>query len=165
MVTPNFTPYAEVLVILKRAGESDVDLSKSWSTIEYEDGLPQSCKITLNSAFGQFMTSAPIIVKYDKIFVRITDARDSVIEDVFHVRKIKRGRKIGKNKQLVLFCPHQSDCPVQSLILGNRFSISPKAFWGRSWNSLETCSSSRSGVAWANCAHKDRVLILEISGA
>ena len=69
MVTPNFTPYAEVLVILKRAGESDVDLSNAWSTIEYEDGLPQSCKITLNSAFGKFMTVAPIIVKFDKLFV------------------------------------------------------------------------------------------------
>jgi hypothetical protein len=109
MVTPNFTPYSEVLVILKRAGQADVDLSKSWSTIEYEDGLPQSVKITLNSAFGKFMTVAPIIVKYDKIFVKITDARDNVIQDVFHVRKIKRGRKIGKNKQLVLFCPHQSE--------------------------------------------------------
>lgn len=109
MVTPNFTPYAEVLVILKRAGEADVDLSNSWSTIEYEDGLPQTVKITLNSVFGQFMTTGPILVKYDKIFVRITDARDSVIEDVFHIRKIKRGRKIGKNKQLILFCPHQSE--------------------------------------------------------
>ncbi len=109
MVTPNFTPYSEVLVILKRIGQADVDLSKSWSTIEYEDGLPQSVKITLNSAFGKFMTVAPIIVKYDKIFVKITDARDNVIQDVFHVRKIKRGRKIGKNKQLVLFCPHQSE--------------------------------------------------------
>jgi len=55
------------------------------------------------------MTATPIIVKYDKIFVRIIDARDNVLEDVFHVRKIKRGRKIGKNKQLVLICPHQSE--------------------------------------------------------
>lgn len=109
MVTPNFTPYAEVLVILKRTGQTDVDLSSAWSTIEFEDGLPQSVKITLNSAFGLFMTKAPILVKYDKIFVRITDARDNVIEDVFHIRKIKRGRKIGKNKQIILFCPHQSE--------------------------------------------------------
>jgi len=107
--TPNFTPYTEVLVILKRAGESDVDLSQAWSTIEYEDGGPQSVKITLNSAFGKFMTVAPIIVKFDKFFVRITDARGSILEDVFHVRKIKRSRKPGKNKQLTLFCPHQSE--------------------------------------------------------
>lgn len=109
MVTPNFTPYTEVLVILKRAGQADVDLSQAWSTIEYEDAAPQSCKITLNAAFGRFLTIAPIIVKYDKIFVRITDARDNVIEDVFQVRKIKRGRKSGKNKQITLFCPHQSE--------------------------------------------------------
>lgn len=108
MVTPNFTPYNEVLVILKRVGQTDVDLSQAWSTIEYEDAIPQSVKIVLNSAFGKFMTVAPIIVKYDKIFVRITDARDNVIEDVFHVRRIKRSRAKGKNKQLTLFCPHQS---------------------------------------------------------
>ena len=109
MSTPNFTPYTEVLVILKRAGQADVDLSSAWSTIEYEDGGPQSVKIVLNSSFGKFMTVAPIIVKFDKIFVRITDARGGVIEDVFHVRKIKRSRKPGKNKQLTLFCPHQSE--------------------------------------------------------
>lgn len=109
MSTPNFTPYTEVLVILKREGQADNDLSGAWSTIEYTDGLPQSVKITLNSAFGQYMTVAPIIVKFDKIYVRITDARGNIIEDVFHVKTIKRSRKPGKNKQLVLFCPHQSD--------------------------------------------------------
>ena len=109
MSSPNFTPYTRVDVILKRAGQADVDLSEAWSTIEYEDGLPQSVKITLNSAFGLFMTVAPIIVKYDKIFVRVVDARGNTVEDVFHVRKIKRGRQSGKNKQLILFCPHQSE--------------------------------------------------------
>lgn len=108
-VVPNFTPYTEVLVILKRAGEADVDLSEAWSTIEYEDALPQSCKITLTSPFGLFSTRGPIIVKYDKIFVKIVDARGRIIQDVFHVRKIKRPRKPGKSKQLVLFCPHQSE--------------------------------------------------------
>ncbi len=109
MVTPNFTPYTEVLVILKRAGQADIDLSQAWSTIEYEDALPQSVKITLNSQFGKFMTIAPILQQFDKIFVRITDARDNVIQDVFHIRTIKRGRKAGKNKQIILFCPHQSE--------------------------------------------------------
>ncbi len=96
-------------MILKRAGQADTDLSEAWSTIEYEDALPQSVKITLNSQFGRFMTLAPIIVKYDKIFVRVVDARGNKIEDVFQVRVLKRTRKIGKNKQLILFCPHQSD--------------------------------------------------------
>lgn len=109
MSTPNFTPYTEVVVVLKREGQADNDLSGSWSTIEYTDGLPQSMKITLNSAFGLFMTVAPIIVKFDKIYVRLVDARGNIIEDVFHVKTIKRSRKPGKNKQLTLFCPHQSD--------------------------------------------------------
>ncbi len=109
MSTPNFTPYTEVLVVLKRAGEADVDFSEAWSTIEYEDGLPQNVKITLNAQFGRFLTTAPIIVKYDKFFVRVTDARGNKIEDVFQVKTLKRSRNIGKNKQLTLFCPHQSD--------------------------------------------------------
>jgi len=106
---PNFTPYTQVLVILKREGQADIDFSQAWSTIEYRDAGPQSVKITLNSAFGKFMTVAPIIVKYDKFYVRVIDARGGTIEDVFHVRKIKRGRQSGKNKQLILFCPHQSE--------------------------------------------------------
>lgn len=109
MSTPNFTPYTQVLVILKRAGQADIDLSSAWSTIEYEDAAPQSCKITLTAPFGLFMTISPIIVKYDKIYVRIIDARGGTIEDVFQVRKIKRSRKSGRNKQITLFCPHQSE--------------------------------------------------------
>ena len=105
----SFASYYQVLVVLKRAGQADVDLSEAWSTIQYNDGLPQSVEITLNASFGRFMTVSPIIQKFDKIFVRITDARNNVIEDVFHVRTLKRGRKPGKNKQLTLFCPHQSE--------------------------------------------------------
>jgi len=108
-IIPNFTPYTKVLVILKREGQSDTDLSEAWSTIEYEDGLPQSVKITLNAAFGLFMTKDPIIVKFDKIFVQITDARGNIIQDVFQVKTLKRSRRPGKNKQLTLFCPHQSE--------------------------------------------------------
>ena len=85
MVIPNFGGYTEVLVILKRDGQADVELSQAWSTIEYEDGLPQNVKTILNSKAGRFMTTPPIIAKFDKIFVRITDAQDNVIEDVFQV--------------------------------------------------------------------------------
>ena len=102
MVIPNFGGYTQVLVIPKREGQQDVDLSQSWSTIEYEDGLPQKVKIILNSRAGRFMTTPPVMAKFDKIFVRITAARDNVIEDVFHVRKIKRGRKRGKHKGVIL---------------------------------------------------------------
>lgn len=107
-MSTQFTPYTNVTVILKQ-DSGDTDLSQTWSTIEYEDGLPQNLKITLNASFGRFMTKAPIIQKFDKIFVKIEDARGNVISDVFHVRKIKRSRNAGKNKQLTLFCPHQSD--------------------------------------------------------
>ena len=93
MVIPNVGGYTQVLVILKRDGQADVELSQAWSTIEYEDGLPQNVKSILNSRAGRFMTTPTVIAKSDKIFVRITDARANVIEDVFHVRKIKRGRK------------------------------------------------------------------------
>ena len=96
-------------MILKSDGQADVDLAQAWSTIGYEDGLPQNLKIILDTKAGRFMTTPPFIATFDKIFVRITDARENVIVDVFHVRKIKRGRKRGKNKQLVLICPHQSE--------------------------------------------------------
>ena len=109
MSSPNFTPYTQVLLILKREGQADVDLSGAWSTIEYEDAAPQSVKITLTAPFGLFMTRAPILVKYDKLYVRIIDARGGTCEDVFHIRKIKRSRKSGKNQQITLFCPHQSE--------------------------------------------------------
>lgn len=109
MSTPNFTPYTEVLVILKTPGQADIDISGTWSTIEYEDALPQNVKITLNATGGRFLTTAPILQKYQKIFVRVTDARGGVLEDVFHIKKIKRSRSIGKNKQVTILCPHQSD--------------------------------------------------------
>ena len=109
MVIPNFVGYTQGLVILKREGQQDVDISQAWSTIEYEAGLPQNVKIILNSRAGRFMTTPPGIAKFDKIFGRITDARDNVIEDVFHVRKRKRGRKRGKNKQLGLICQNESE--------------------------------------------------------
>ena len=108
MVTPNVGGYSQVLVILKRDGQQDVDLSQAWSTIEYEHGIPQHVKIILNSRAGRFMTTPHVIAKFDTITVSITDARDNVIEDVFHIRKLKRGSKRGKNKQLVLICRHQS---------------------------------------------------------
>ena len=55
------------------------------------------------------MTTPPVIAKVDKIFVRITDARDNVIEDVLNVRKIKGGRERGKNKQIDRIWPHQCE--------------------------------------------------------
>jgi len=99
---------ANVLLILKDHDE-DVDLSQAYTSIEYREGIPQSLKITLSAAFGQFLTKGETIQKYDRIFCRITDARGNILQDVFHVRKIKRSRKGGKGKQLILICPHQSE--------------------------------------------------------
>ena len=90
MVTPNFGGYTEVLVIPKREGQSDVDLSQAWSPIEYENGLPQNVTIILNKRPGRCMITHPVPSKFDNIFARMTDARDNVIEDTIHNRKIKQ---------------------------------------------------------------------------
>ena len=83
--------------------------SQGWNYSECEEHLPQTGKIILSSKAGRFMNTPPFIARNNKMFVMITEARDNVIEDVFHYKKIKRGRKRGKNKQLVLICPHQSE--------------------------------------------------------
>ena len=79
MVIPNFGGNTQVLVILKRDGQEDVDLSNAWSTIEYEDGLPHNVKIILNSRACRFITTPPVISLFDKIFERITYAPDKLI--------------------------------------------------------------------------------------
>ena len=98
----------KALLILKDHG-ADVDLSQAYTSIEYNEGLPQSIKITLSAAFGEFLTRGETIQKYDRIYCRATDARGNIIDDVFHVRKLKRSRKGRKGKQLILICPHQSE--------------------------------------------------------
>lgn len=107
-VAGSFTEIANVLLILKDHG-TDVDLSSTWTVIEFEDGVPQSIKITLSAAFGQYLTRGDKIQKYDRIYLQITDARGNILKDVFHVRKMKRPRKGGKGKKLILTCPHQSE--------------------------------------------------------
>ncbi len=110
-VTPiagDFTEIVNVLLILKDHG-ADVDLSQFWTALEYEDGVPQSIKITLSTSFGDFLTRNTKIQKFDRIYCRITDIRGNVLEDVFHVRKMKRSRKGGRGKKLILICPHQSE--------------------------------------------------------
>ena len=86
----------------------DVDISKKTNVVEYEDAAPLSCKITLNAKRGRFLTSGPIIQKWDRIFVRVTTRNGNTKESVFHVKTIKKQRLKGKGLQLVLFCPHQS---------------------------------------------------------
>ncbi len=107
-VSGDFTEIANVLLILKDHG-TDVDLSQFWTVIEYEDAVPQALKVTLPTSFGDFLTRNTKIQKFDRIYCRITDIRGNILEDVFHVRKIKRSRKGGKGKKLQLICPHQSE--------------------------------------------------------
>ncbi len=95
------------LVILKDHG-ADVDLSKKWSVIEYEDASPQSVVITLNAARGRFITQGTKIQKWDRIYVELTDQAGKKVKDVFWVNTMKRQRKKGKGLQLILHCPHQS---------------------------------------------------------
>ena len=102
-----FANVYDVLVILKDHG-ADVDISKKWVTFEYENGFPQSLTITLNSKRGRFLTVAPIIKKWDRIFLRITDVDGNTEEDVFHVRTIKKKQLSGKGLAVTLICPHQS---------------------------------------------------------
>ena len=95
------------LVILKDHG-ADVDLSKKWTVIEYEDGSPQSVIITLNAARGRFITQGTKIQKWDRLYVEITDQLGNTVKDVFHVNLMRKQRKHGKGLQLILHCPHQS---------------------------------------------------------
>ena len=105
----------EVLLILKdHSGDvgADVngnfDLSSNWSVIEYEEASPQSVKITLNCKGGRYATITPIIKKWDRIYVELTDSDGNKLKDVFHVRNIKRIMRAGLVKKLILSCPHQS---------------------------------------------------------
>ncbi len=107
-VAGSFTEIANVLLILKDH-TTDVDLSSAWTVIEFEDGVPQSMKVTLSAAFGEYLTRGDKIQKYDRIYLQITDVRGNVLKDVFHIRKMKRSRKGGKGKKLILTCPHQSE--------------------------------------------------------
>jgi len=107
-VSGSFTEVANVLLILKDHG-ADVDLSSAWTVIEFEDGVPQSIKVTLSAAFGEFLTRGAKIKKFDRLYLQVTDVRGNVLKDVFHVRKLKRPRKGGKGKKLILTCPHQSE--------------------------------------------------------
>lgn len=85
-----------------------VDLSKIFTVIEWEEGVPQSIKLTTSSAFGAFQTTTNKILHFDKIYLEYTTLVNGNIEsDVFHVKNINRKRG-GNGKQLLLSCPHQS---------------------------------------------------------
>lgn len=97
----------ETELILKDHG-ADVDLTKKWIVIEYEDAYPINAVITLNAKGGRFITTGTIIAKWDRLFLKITDQNGTVITTVVHVEKLEVLRPKGKGLQLKLYCPHQS---------------------------------------------------------
>lgn len=94
-------------IILKDHG-SDVDLSKKWIVIEYEDGAPQNVVLTINAKGGRYITQSPKIQKWDRLYVELTDQLGNIVKDVFWINVIKKIRKKGQGLNLVLYCSHQS---------------------------------------------------------
>jgi len=105
-----FTPYADVTLILKENNGAIVNvvLDNAWTVIEQKDTIPQSLKITLSAAFGEFLTRGIKIKKHDKIYFEWTDARGNVDHNVFLINTFNRGRKSGKGKKLILGCVHEA---------------------------------------------------------
>ncbi len=88
--------------------DGNVDISTYMISAEYEDAIPQSLKLHLNSKGGRFETKGPIIQKFDRIYFQ-SKIGNITIKEVFHVRTISRTRLEGYGMVLVLDCPHQSE--------------------------------------------------------
>lgn len=87
----------------------DIDISNKFIIIEHLETTPQSLRLVFNGKGGRFMTGAPIIEKFDRIYYEYTDSLDRVVSDVFHVRSIKRKRGLFRGKRYEILCPHQSE--------------------------------------------------------
>lgn len=105
-----------VQLVLKDHGP-DVDISKKYSVIEFEDAAPQNAIITLNAARGRFITTGTIIQKWDRIWINVVDQNGvETINSVVHVKSLQKMRQKGKGLQLKLFCPHQSSNLIKQTI-------------------------------------------------
>ena len=110
----NFGPNNGLVILKDHSADpgadinGDFDLSGKFSVIEYEEASPQSVKITLNAKNGRFQTIVPIIKKWDRLYVELTDRNGKNIKDVFHVKRIKRIQRNGIVTHLKLICPHQT---------------------------------------------------------
>lgn len=102
-----FTPFTKVLTILKDHGD-DVDLSSAFTTLEWIEGVPQTMKITLIGYLGKFLTIAPLIQHWDRIYLEYEGINGNTEQDVFHVQNISRTDLAGGGIKLVLTCPHQT---------------------------------------------------------
>lgn len=103
-----FTPYSNLLLILKDHGE-EVDLSNAFTVIEWTETIPQSIIVTLSSANGEFLTQGEEIQLFDRLYIEYEGVDGNIEKDVFHVRNINRKRLSGSGMELVLTCPHQSE--------------------------------------------------------
>jgi len=102
-----FTPFVKVLVIIKDHG-ADVDVSNAFTVIEWIEAVPQTVKITLIGFFGKFLTIAPLIQHWDRIYLEYEGVNGNTERDVFHVQNISRTDLAGGGIKLVLTCPHQT---------------------------------------------------------
>ena len=101
-----FTPFTKVLVILKDHG-ADVDISNAFTVIEWIEAVPQTMKITLIGFLGKFLTIAPKIEHWDRIYLEYEGVNGNTERDVFHVQNINRTDLAGGGIKLILTCPHQ----------------------------------------------------------
>jgi hypothetical protein len=101
-------------VLKDHAGDAGADpngnfvISSKVNVLEVVDGAPISATITLDAKDGRFITRTPIIRKWDRIYIEITDTFGKKFKTVVHVKKRKKIRSRGKGLQLKLICPHQS---------------------------------------------------------
>ena len=100
---------ASELFILKDS--SDLDVSNKVTHYQFEDALTEdmpSLILKMTAKRGKFLTVAPIIAHFDRIFARLTDKNGAVVEDVFEVLKIKPSEKPNQGRMIELICSHQS---------------------------------------------------------
>lgn len=117
MSTPNID-FTYQVVLLDHSADSYTpgrdsfgryDITNRCNVVEFDDDFPISATITLDCRDGRYLTTGPIIKRWDRIYLKCTDKFGNIcFEEVVHVKKRKRSRKKGIGLQLVLVCPHQS---------------------------------------------------------
>lgn len=85
-----------------------IEITNNIQVLEVFDGAPISATITLNAVGGRYRTYAPIIQKWDRIYIEINDINSNQFRTVVHVQDREPNRQSGSGLQLILTCPHQS---------------------------------------------------------
>lgn len=100
---------ASELFILK--DHSDEDVEPKVVFYQYEDTLTEeipSLILRLSAKRGKYLTVAPKLAHFERIFARLTDKNGDVIEDVFEILKLKPMEHPNQGKVLEVICTHQS---------------------------------------------------------